>query len=148
MGNELVVFLETNYYSYSFLKKSGRINIHFGISIRKIKANWNNLFLKNTNNFVFVSLFPEKVTLSREKVTFSDEKMTFTILKVTFSRLKVILLHINMRIIIHYPLSIIHCQLSMSLINDIDRMPTTVPSTTPTLSAQKSSHSPERVVVQ
>ena len=84
VGNELVVFLETNYYSYSFLKKSGCINIHFGISIRKIKANWNNLFLKNTNNFVFVSLFPEKVTLSPEKVTFSDEKMTFTILKVTF----------------------------------------------------------------
>ena len=52
-------------------------------------------------DFVFVSLFPEKVTFSREKVTFSREKVVFTILKVTFSALKVILLHINIRIIIH-----------------------------------------------
>ena len=39
----------------------------------------------NAKNFVFVSLFPEKVTFSREKVTFSREKVVFTILKVTFS---------------------------------------------------------------
>ena len=49
----------------------------------------------NAKNFVFVSLFPEKVTFSGEKVVFRNER-------VTFSALKVILSCIDIRIIMHF----------------------------------------------
>ena len=53
-------------------------------------------------NFVFVSLFPEKVTFSREKVVFTILKVTFSDERVTFSALKVILSCIDIRIIMHF----------------------------------------------
>ena len=59
------------------------------------------MFLKNTNNSVFVSLFPEKVTFSGEKVVFTILKVTFSDERVTFSALKVILSCIDIRIIMH-----------------------------------------------
>jgi len=56
----------------------------------------------NAKNFVFVSLFPEKVTFSHERMTFTILKVTFSDEKVTFSALKVVFSYINIRINIHF----------------------------------------------
>jgi hypothetical protein len=78
---EETIFFETN--GLSFLKRMG----------------W---FLKMNRNFVFVSLFPEKVTFSHERMTFTILKVTFSDERVTFSALKVVFSYINIRINMHF----------------------------------------------